>query len=457
MTDRSGTTLNDRFVVGARLAVNEALEIYDAEEPRAERTVMVVFFRGQENASESVLRAFEDQARVLLALSHPGIAPLHSFGVHEKIPYIVTTPAEAPTLQDVIARDGPLTASRAIRVLGAMVDAVEHMHRMRLSHGGLRLSSFEVTEGGVRLADLAIKSLVGTLRPGGTPFSPSADLKGIEVMARSLFEHHGDTKTIEPIPAPEPIAVAPVIEEPKRIEPHALLPKPDLGSRVGKAAPPLDPSRSSPSAAPVQPVFVSSTAMQPLPKLTRELRRPQPRLESLVEAEDPAKLEPFLPAYMIWVNKVRRQVQDYIRQRGRSPALDLAMEAAPMRAHQESRAVLTGEVLVPSYVTTLQRWLGSVTGQRKSFDGFSPRSQGRSGQLMIYCGVAMFALLIMLGVSSPTRKNDPVSRIAEAGMLPTPTRAQQAPSAATDRSPIVIHATREASESPAPVKKKKHR
>jgi hypothetical protein len=192
--------------------------------------------------------------------------------------------------------------------------------------------------------------------------------------------------------------------------------------------------------------------LAPLPKLVR--MKPRPRLESLIEAEDPEKIEPFLPPYMIFVKKLMRKIEGY--RSGRRPSFDVEADAGAEVFEQHStRDAPVLDEMVPGYVVLVRRWLDAFS--KKSHDGDSLRRgpDSRTLYLAVTCGMAMLLLAIIVGVSSPAKSTAPAPRPSAAGMsessLVPRTRSVGASAPTNSHETIVIHATR---ESPAPAVQK---
>jgi len=80
-------------------------------------------------------------------LSHPHIARLIAYGVHQGRPYTVTPHVEAGSLEDRYA-SGAYAALDAVSVLDAIASALEHAHQGGLVHGVLQPSNVLFDESG---------------------------------------------------------------------------------------------------------------------------------------------------------------------------------------------------------------------------------------------------------------------------------------------------------------------
>ena len=130
------------------------------------------------------------EARAAAALGHPGLVRLVDVVVEDGVVYVASELVDALTLDEPIARHGPLPVHRVARLGLDLLDALEAVHAAGLAHLDLRPASVLVTaDGGARLAAAGLATLRGV--PGadrgtttflapeqirGDPFGPPADL-----------------------------------------------------------------------------------------------------------------------------------------------------------------------------------------------------------------------------------------------------------------------------------------
>lgn len=110
---------------------------------------------GQERATylERVLR----EARTAGRLNDPAVVTVFDVVSEDGITYIVMELVEAPTLADVIAREGPLPADRVMALGLQVLGALETAHAAGIVHRDVKPSNIMVTSGDrVKLADFGI-------------------------------------------------------------------------------------------------------------------------------------------------------------------------------------------------------------------------------------------------------------------------------------------------------------
>jgi eukaryotic-like serine/threonine-protein kinase len=93
------------------------------------------------------------EARTAAALGHPGLVGLHDLVAEPGAAYVATELVDALTLQELVARHGPLPVRRVAEVGLEVLDALEAVHRAGLVHLDLRPGNVLVAaDGRARLA-----------------------------------------------------------------------------------------------------------------------------------------------------------------------------------------------------------------------------------------------------------------------------------------------------------------
>jgi hypothetical protein len=141
-------------------------------------------------AAERFLR----EARILAAVSHPNIVPVHRAGTADGIPYYVMDYLEAPTLADRLEA-GRLQPDAALSVADDILAALEAVHQRGMVHRDIKPSNiFVLREGRAVLTDFGIAKQVSAgaialTAPGhmvGTPgYMPPEQAAGGDVGPRS--------------------------------------------------------------------------------------------------------------------------------------------------------------------------------------------------------------------------------------------------------------------------------
>lgn len=134
------------------------------------------------HATEAAAEAFAREAKVLAALSDPGIPAIHHADSIPGFPYILREPPEGVTL-DQRLRDGPLPPAGAVRLASQVLGALESAHAAGFAHGRVEPRNVNVGDTRVVLDGFG----------GATAVSDSAVRADLEAVARLLRQASGGT------------------------------------------------------------------------------------------------------------------------------------------------------------------------------------------------------------------------------------------------------------------------
>jgi hypothetical protein len=93
-------------------------EVYEARDPRLNRTVAIKVLLDHMSDSPEARARFEREAQLIAGLSHPHISTLHDIGRHEGTDYLVMELLEGETLAQRLER-GPLPLDQALPRIGS--------------------------------------------------------------------------------------------------------------------------------------------------------------------------------------------------------------------------------------------------------------------------------------------------------------------------------------------------
>ena len=121
------------------------------------------------------------EVRAAAALDHPGLIRLEDVVVEDGVVYVVSELADALTLDELIARHGPLPVRRVAQLGLELLDALEAAHAAGLVHLDLRPGCVLVTaDGRARLAGIGLAALRTDpgAEPGTTAFLAPEQVRG---------------------------------------------------------------------------------------------------------------------------------------------------------------------------------------------------------------------------------------------------------------------------------------
>jgi len=186
-----GTTVGKYRIVGA-LGRGGMGTVYKAVDESLGREVAVKVLNADLLAPDRMAR-FKAEAVTLARLSHPHIAHVYELASSGDNLLMVMECIQGETLEQVVARHGPLPIDRAVRIVAQVLDALQHAHRAGIVHRDLKPANLMVTAGGdVKVMDFGIARVQGATRLTGegymlgTPaYMAPEQVRGDEVDART--------------------------------------------------------------------------------------------------------------------------------------------------------------------------------------------------------------------------------------------------------------------------------
>lgn len=177
-----------------------------ADTMNADEQVAIKLIKDEYSRRDDFRQRFLREVKACCRLSHPSILRIIDWGEEDGQLYMVTELVEGSTLQHVL-RPGGLPVNRAVKYLGAILEAVGHAHQRGIVHRDLKPSNVMVTKqdgikimdfglaGGQDLAQITVTGQVfGTLAyvaperiDDGRCLDPRSDLYSIGIMAYELF------------------------------------------------------------------------------------------------------------------------------------------------------------------------------------------------------------------------------------------------------------------------------
>jgi eukaryotic-like serine/threonine-protein kinase len=167
-------------------AIDDTQRIYAVKE-------MLDRFTDPKERDEAVER-FEEEAAMLVRLSHPRIPRVYASFEDEKRHYLAMDFVRGEDLEDVIRRDGSISEARTLEWAAQIFDVIEYLHRQTppIIFRDMKPSNIMIEQsGGVKIIDFGIaKMLQGTQRGTqiGTPgYAPPEQYQGLATIASDIY------------------------------------------------------------------------------------------------------------------------------------------------------------------------------------------------------------------------------------------------------------------------------
>jgi tRNA A-37 threonylcarbamoyl transferase component Bud32 len=159
-----------QYRLGARLGAGGMGEVYEAEHVLLRRRCAIKLIRPDQTTDPAALARFEREVQAMAALTHPNTVEVYDYGRSEDGTfYYVMEYLPGLTLEQLVARYGPVPAGRAIHLLRQVCRALREAHGVGLLHRDIKPSNVIVAERGGEpdVAKLLDFGLVQTTGPKG--------------------------------------------------------------------------------------------------------------------------------------------------------------------------------------------------------------------------------------------------------------------------------------------------
>jgi eukaryotic-like serine/threonine-protein kinase len=147
------------YEIVAALGAGGMGEVYRARDTRLGREVAIKVLPPELVTDPDRLRRFEQEARAVAALNHPGILALHDVGTNDGEPYLVTELLEGESLRERLA-GGALPVRKAVDFALQIAQGLAAAHEKGIVHRDLKPANVFVTrDGRVKILDFGIAKL----------------------------------------------------------------------------------------------------------------------------------------------------------------------------------------------------------------------------------------------------------------------------------------------------------
>ncbi|MCA9609331.1 MAG: serine/threonine protein kinase, partial [Myxococcales bacterium] len=135
-----------RYELGEELGSGGMGVVYSATDTVLSNTVAVKVLRPHEDQASNAVERFEREARATAKLGHPNIVRVMDMGrTDDGGAYLVMEQLQGETLDDILAREGPLSVERAVRIHLQLLDALTAAHEAGVLHRDVKPSNVFVS------------------------------------------------------------------------------------------------------------------------------------------------------------------------------------------------------------------------------------------------------------------------------------------------------------------------
>ena len=156
--DRLAQALAGRYTLVRELGRGGMATVYLATDVKLGRHVAIKVLPP---TTRAYLGSGRFQREVLFAaqLSHPHIVPLFEADEADGLLFYVMEYVEGESLQDRLARDGPLAVEEAVRIAAEVGDALEYAHETGVIHRDIKPGNILLSRGHAMVSDFGIAKL----------------------------------------------------------------------------------------------------------------------------------------------------------------------------------------------------------------------------------------------------------------------------------------------------------
>jgi len=157
----TGRVLDNRYLIGSRVARGGMATVYEATDLRLDRTVAVKVMHPGLGDDDEFAARFVAEARAAAKLSHPNVVAVFDQGNDDGTVFLAMELIPGHTLRDTIGKEAPLSAARALALLEPVVSALASAHRAGLIHRDVKPENVLIADDGrIKVADFGLAKAV---------------------------------------------------------------------------------------------------------------------------------------------------------------------------------------------------------------------------------------------------------------------------------------------------------
>lgn len=166
-----GRLLDDRYLIGERIARGGMASVFQGLDQRLDRTVAIKVMHSGMGDDATFTQRFEREARAAAKLNHRGVVSVFDQGHDGDVTYLVMEYVPGHTLRDVMREEAPMSPRRSLELMADILVALSTAHRAHLIHRDIKPENVLITpDGEVKVADFGLARAVSsaTTATGGT-------------------------------------------------------------------------------------------------------------------------------------------------------------------------------------------------------------------------------------------------------------------------------------------------
>lgn len=166
-----GQVLNERYLIGDRIARGGMASVFKATDQRLDRVVAIKVMHHGLGDDRQFTQRFVREAKSAAKLNHRNVVSVFDQGTDGEVTYLVMEYVPGHTLRDVMRDESPMPVYRALELLEQVLIALSAAHAARIIHRDVKPENVLITpDGEVKVADFGLARAVSaaTTATGGT-------------------------------------------------------------------------------------------------------------------------------------------------------------------------------------------------------------------------------------------------------------------------------------------------
>lgn len=166
-----GRVLNDRYLIGDRIARGGMASVFLAVDRRLDRDVAIKVMHHGLGDDQQFTDRFVREARSAAKLNHRNVVSVFDQGRDGDVTYLVMEYVPGRTLRDLMREEAPMPPYRALELLEQVLVALSAAHAAKIIHRDVKPENVLITpDGDVKVADFGLARAVSaaTTATGGT-------------------------------------------------------------------------------------------------------------------------------------------------------------------------------------------------------------------------------------------------------------------------------------------------
>ncbi|VXC02598.1 Stk1 family PASTA domain-containing Ser/Thr kinase [Aeromicrobium sp. 9AM] len=166
-----GRVLNDRYLIGERIARGGMASVFLAVDRRLDREVAIKVMHHGLGDDQQFTDRFVREAKSAAKLNHRNVVSVFDQGRDGDVTYLVMEYVPGRTLRDLMREEAPMPPYRALELLEQVLVALSAAHAAKIIHRDVKPENVLITpDGDVKVADFGLARAVSaaTTATGGT-------------------------------------------------------------------------------------------------------------------------------------------------------------------------------------------------------------------------------------------------------------------------------------------------